>query len=156
MPATEAPATAHEPAASADAVTFAYAGHVALEALTINIPARSIFGVLGPNGSGKSTLLSLLAGLRRPDAGHVRVLDEPTTRLDPDSEEAFWSHLRAINSAGVTVVMATNKVGEADRDCDTVAFMHRGRLVAQGSPAELKAGLRRDAVWVEGDFTQSF
>src|SRR2546425_11900031 len=119
MPATEAPATAHEPAASADAVTFAYAGHVALEALTINIPARSIFGVLGPNGSGKSTLLSLLAGLRRPDAGHVRVLgEEPSadlrarigflfqeTSLDPlmSVREALWLHGRLFGLPGAAL-----------------------------------------------------
>jgi ABC-2 type transport system ATP-binding protein len=80
------------------------------------------------------------------------LLDEPTTGLDPDSEAALWKHLLAINRAGVTVVMSTNKVSEADRYCESVAFIHGGRVVSQGTPAELKSGLKRDAVWAEGNF----
>jgi len=80
------------------------------------------------------------------------LLDEPTTGLDPDSEVAIWSHLSEMNRDGVTVILATNNVAEADRRCDTVAFIHDGRVGTQGSPAELKTGLRRDGVWVEGDF----
>jgi ABC-type multidrug transport system ATPase subunit len=53
------------------------------------------------------------------------LLDEPTTGLDPDSEHALWQHLREINRGGVTVVLSTNKVGEADRHCDTVPSYSR-------------------------------
>src|SRR3990170_4092825 len=82
------------------------------------------------------------------------LLDEPTTGLDPDAEAALWARLLEANRAGATVVLATNKVNEAEKHCDRVAFIHRGRLAAEGSPAELKAGLKRDAVWVEWpDFT---
>ena len=89
---------------------------------------------------------ALLSGPR------LLVLDEPTTGLDPEFEAAVWDHLQAINRDGVTVMLATNKVSEADRFCTRVAFIHDGRLVAEGEPAELKAGLKHDGVWVEGDF----
>jgi ABC-2 type transport system ATP-binding protein len=79
----------------------------------------------------------------------VILLDEPTTGLDPDSEQALWAYLRPVNARGATVLLATNDVGEAERQCDTVAFIHQGRLVAQGSPADLKANLKRDAVFAE-------
>lgn len=83
------------------------------------------------------------------------LLDEPTTGLDPDSEQAVWTHLRRMNADGVTVIAATNKVSEADRYCDRVAFMHEGRVATQGPPVELKAGLRHDGVFVEGDFSEA-
>ncbi len=77
------------------------------------------------------------------------LLDEPTTGLDPDARLSLWEHLTQANAAGATVVLATNYVAEAERYCDTVAFLHAGRLVAQGSPAELKRDLKHDSVRVE-------
>jgi len=82
------------------------------------------------------------------------LLDEPTTGLDPDSQQALWDHLVQTNREGTTVILATNNVREADTHCDVVAFIHSGRIVAQGSPAELKAGLKHDGVWLEGDFSE--
>jgi ABC-2 type transport system ATP-binding protein len=79
----------------------------------------------------------------------VLLLDEPSTGLDPDSRRALWEHLREARASGVTLLLATNDVAEAERECDTVAFLHQGRLVAEGKPAELKAGLKRDAVLLE-------
>lgn len=62
------------------------------------------------------------------------LLDEPTTGLDPDSRRILWEHLRSIRDNGVALLLATNDVLEAERKCDTVAFLHHGRLVAQGYP----------------------
>src|SRR3990170_7246607 len=63
-------------------LSFSYAApggeeRLALDGLTLDVPPAAVFGMLGPNGSGKSTLLSLLAGLRQPSAGEVRVLGQP-------------------------------------------------------------------------------
>jgi len=77
------------------------------------------------------------------------LLDEPTSGLDPDAEAALWTRLHQANQTGATIILATNNVHEADKHCQQVAFIHRGRLATQGTPAELKAGLKRDAVWVE-------
>ncbi len=103
------------------------------------------------SGGMKRRLELARALLPEPD---LLILDEPTAGLDPDSDQALWVHLLEINRQGVTVILSTNKVGEADRHCDTVAFIHSGRLAAQGSPSDLKAGLKRDAVWAEGAFTE--
>ena len=77
------------------------------------------------------------------------LLDEPTLALDLDSRQSLWQHLLEANAAGATLLLATNDVYEAERYCHTVALMDQGRVVAQGAPAELKRGLRRDAVRVE-------
>jgi ABC-2 type transport system ATP-binding protein len=77
------------------------------------------------------------------------LLDEPTLALDPDSRLALWQHLLEANAAGRTLLLATNDVYEAERYCHRVAMIADGRVVAEGTPAELKRGLRHDAVRVE-------
>ncbi len=239
MTSTATPSTGL--AARVEAVTFAYGDRTALDGVTLDVPAGTVFGLLGPNGSGKTTLLSLLIGLLTPQAGAVRVfgqapspaaraqvgvvfqescldplmtaeetlrlhgrlfglggaelrrrieqsleqfgladrarqptralsgglkrrlelarallpsprlilLDEPTSGLDPDARLALWDRLQEANAAGATLILSTNQVSEAERYCHTVAFLHHGRLVAHGSPAEMKRDLRHDAVQVE-------
>jgi len=120
-----------------------------LAAVDLADRARSFVRTL--SGGMKRRLELARALLPRPE---LLLLDEPTTGLDPDSEHALWQHLLQINREGVTVVLSTNKVGEADRHCDTVAFIHGGRMTARGTPADLKANLKHDAVWAEGGFTQ--
>jgi ABC-type multidrug transport system ATPase subunit len=90
-----------------------------LEAVGLRDRARSFVRTL--SGGMKRRLELARALLPQPE---LLLLDEPTTGLDPDSEHALWTHLIAINGNGVTVILSTNKVGEADRHCDTVAFIH--------------------------------
>jgi ABC-2 type transport system ATP-binding protein len=229
------------PAVTLTSVSFAYGDRAALDALSLDVPAVSIFGLLGPNGSGKSTLLSLLVGRRAPASGtlllfgeplspavrtrigivfqepsldplmtvdetmalHARLfgmprdrartesgrllervglahrtrsftsalsggmkrrlelarallpspdlllLDEPTLALDLDSQRALWDELLAVNAAGVTLLLATNDVDEAERYCTRVALLDEGRIVASGAPADLKRDLRHDAVRID-------
>jgi len=74
-------------------------------------------------------------------------LDEPTTGLDPISREAIWRYVRELNTReGVTFFLTTQYLEEADRLADDVAIMDRGRIVAQGSPAALKASISADVV----------
>lgn len=73
------------------------------------------------------------------------ILDEPTTGVDPEERRILWETLREARGTA-TVLLATNDLAEADAVCDRVSFVQAGRVVAEGSPAELKQGLRRDAV----------
>jgi ABC-2 type transport system ATP-binding protein len=73
------------------------------------------------------------------------VLDEPTTGMDVTARQAFWSVMRAQADAGRTVLFATHYLEEADSIADRVLVMHKGRLIADGTAAEIKAraGLRK-------------
>jgi ABC-type multidrug transport system ATPase subunit len=66
-------------------------------------------------------------------------LDEPTTGLDPRSRNQLWDVVRDLASEGVTVFLTTQYLEEADKLAGTVAVLHHGRIVAQGTPAQLKA-----------------
>jgi ABC-2 type transport system ATP-binding protein len=65
-------------------------------------------------------------------------LDEPTTGLDPRSRRTMWGIIRDLVAGGVTVFLTTQYLDEADQLADRIAVLDRGRLVAQGTPAELK------------------
>jgi ABC-2 type transport system ATP-binding protein len=225
-----------------------YPGGVrALDGLSFDVPAGTIFGLLGPNGAGKSTTVKVLTTLARPDSGLARVagydvlrdaarvrrtigvvaqrsgvdvqltgrenvllhghlqgvrgralrrraddlleqsgladaadrvargysggmqrrldiamglvhrprvlfLDEPTTGLDPEVRAAMWTEIARLNRAeGLTILLTTHYLEEADRLASRLAIVDRGRVVAEGSPDELKANLEGDAVHVELD-----
>jgi ABC-2 type transport system ATP-binding protein len=90
------------------------------------------------------------AMLHRPD---VLFLDEPTVGLDPRARHSVWDRLRELRSQfGTSVLLTTHDMEEADGLCDSVAIMHRGRVVTSGTPAELKdsigAGASMDDVFV--------
>ena len=79
------------------------------------------------------------------NAPRLLVLDEPTVGLDPIARADVWEHIgRLRERAGMTVLMTTHHMEEADLHCDRVALMHRGTVRATGSPADLKAMLGPD------------
>jgi ABC-2 type transport system ATP-binding protein len=89
---------------------------------------------------------------------HPRVLflDEPTIGLDPAARRAVWEHIAELRQRfGTTVVLTTHHMEEADQLCQKVAIMHQGRLVALGSPNELKASIGRKGATLEDVFIQS-
>jgi ABC-2 type transport system ATP-binding protein len=71
----------------------------------------------------------------------VLLLDEPTTGVDPVSRREFWDTLAHLSSEGLTIMVATPYLDEAER-CRRVALMHLGEIRQLGAPAELRAGLR--------------
>jgi ABC-2 type transport system ATP-binding protein len=224
-----------------------YGDVVALDGLTFDVPAGTIFGLLGPNGAGKSTAVKVLTTLAHADGGAARVaghdvardaaqvrraigvvaqrsgvdvdltgsenvilqgrlqglrgrelrrrtselleqfgladaahrvargysggmqrrldiamglvhrpqvlfLDEPTTGLDPEVRAAMWTEIsRLTDEDGLTILLTTHYLEEADQLASNLAIVDRGRVVAEGTPEALKAGLEGDAVHVELD-----
>ncbi|KXO97909.1 ABC transporter ATP-binding protein [Tsukamurella pseudospumae] len=216
-------------------VTKRFGDHVAVDALSLQVPRGACFGLLGPNGAGKTTTLRMLTTLIPPDEGTVEIfgldvrthamtvrralgyvpqqlsvegaltarenvdwfarlydvprrerrgrveealalvdledaadrlastfsggmvrrlelaqalvnrpalliLDEPTVGLDPVARDSVWERVvRMQEQYGMTVLLTTHYMEEADALCDTVALMHHGELAATGTPAELRA-----------------
>ncbi|MGI5327824.1 ABC transporter ATP-binding protein [Actinomadura nitritigenes] len=210
-----------------DGLTKRYGGRTVLDGVSFSVEEGEIFGILGPNGAGKTTAVECLEGLRRPDAGTVRVLgldpqadgrdlrqrigvqlqqtglpgsirvrealelyasfydsprdpgellaewgledrrnarvrrlsggqaqrlyialalvgaprvaflDELTTGLDPQARRATWELIRRIRESGVTVVLISHFMDEAEELCDRLAVIDAGRVVATGTPGRL-------------------
>jgi ABC-2 type transport system ATP-binding protein len=81
----------------------------------------------------------------------VLFLDEPTTGLDPASRMTIWDEVRRINAGGATVFLTTQYMEEADQLCDRLAIIDGGRIVAEGTSAQLKAETGHDVVSVSLD-----
>ncbi|WP_328943450.1 ATP-binding cassette domain-containing protein [Streptomyces sp. NBC_00250] len=89
---------------------------------------------------GMRRRLDLAAGLvRDPGATQVMFLDEPTTGLDPRSRQELWEVVRELSDGGTTVFLTTQYLEEADRLADRIAVLGKGRTLAEGTPADLKA-----------------
>jgi ABC-2 type transport system ATP-binding protein len=99
----------------------------------------------GSYSGGMRKRLDLATGLlHRPQ---VLFLDEPTTGLDPQNRAAIWAHLERINrEEKMTILLTTHYLEEADRLCDRLAIIDRGRIVVSGAPAALKSELGGDVV----------
>ena len=85
---------------------------------------------------GERRRVDLAAGLI--ETPHVLVLDEPTTGLDPRSRQIVWSTIRSLVDEGVTLLLTTQYLEEADALADRVVLIDHGREVASGTPAQLK------------------
>jgi ABC-2 type transport system ATP-binding protein len=210
----------------------AYGSLVAVDDVSFTVTEGEIFGILGPNGAGKTTAIECAIGLRRPDAGTIRLLgldphadhdqvheivgvqlqsgalpaklrvgeileeyrsfyrdpadvdelldvlglaakradyyrslsggqrqrlsvalaligqprlaflDEMTTGLDPQARRDTWELIEHIRDRGVTIILVTHFMEEAERLCDRVALIDRGRVVALDTPARLAAQAR--------------
>lgn len=98
----------------------------------------------GNYSGGLKKRLDLAAGLlHQPD---VLVLDEPTVGLDIESRRAVWDFLRNLRAAGTTVLITSHYLEEVDALANRVAIIDRGKIVAEGSPSELKDRLGGDRV----------
>jgi ABC-2 type transport system ATP-binding protein len=100
------------------------------------------------SGGMKRRLDLASALVHSPD---VLFLDEPTTGLDPASRLTIWEEVRRINAGGATIFLTTQYLEEADKLCDRLAIIDGGRIVAEGTPAQLKAEMGHDVVSVSLD-----
>jgi ABC-2 type transport system ATP-binding protein len=97
---------------------------------------------------GMQRRLDVAVGLvHRPT---VLFLDEPTTGLDPEARTALWAEIgRLAGDEEMAILLTTHYLDEADRLADRVAIVDGGRIVAEGTPDQLKGELRGDAVHIE-------
>jgi len=103
---------------------------------------------------GEKRRVDLAAGLI--DTPHVLVLDEPTTGLDPRSRQVVWSTIRQLVQDGVTLLLTTQYLEEADALADRVVLIDRGTQVAAGTPAQLKAQVGEQRVDIIAADSTSF
>jgi lipooligosaccharide transport system ATP-binding protein len=101
------------------------------------------------SGGMKRRLLIARALVNRPE---LVVLDEPTTGLDPQARLAVWGQLDEMKRAGVTLIVTTHYMEEADRICDRLVIMDYGEIVAAGTPAELRERYEQETL--EGVFLE--
>jgi len=100
------------------------------------------------SGGWKQRLALACATVHRPD---LVFLDEPTAGVDPASRQLFWNLIREDAAEGITVIVTTHYMDEAER-CDRLAFLSRGHLIGVGTPAEIteRFGLPTiEAVFIE-------
>jgi ABC-2 type transport system ATP-binding protein len=96
---------------------------------------------------GMQRKLDVAMGLvHRPS---VLFLDEPTTGLDPEARASLWEEIVRLKDDGLSILLTTHYLDEADRLAGRLAIVDGGRIVAEGTPEALKAELRGDAIHVE-------
>jgi ABC-2 type transport system ATP-binding protein len=112
-----------------------------LELMTLTAAANRLAGTY--SGGMRRRLDLATALVHQPK---VLFLDEPTEGLDPQSRNALWEELTRINRAGTTMFLTTHYMEEADRLCDRLAIVDGGKIVVEGTPAELKRSVGADSV----------
>jgi ABC-2 type transport system ATP-binding protein len=110
---------------------------------------REIFDPVRTYSGGMHRKLEIARSLiHRP---RVLFLDEPTAGLDAPSRRTLWDHLRSVRAeSGTTIVLTTHYLEEAEQ-ADRICIMDDGRIVAEGTPAGLKADLSRESLVVDAD-----
>ena len=95
---------------------------------------------------GMKKRLDLAGGLIH--SPRVLILDEPSLGLDVQSRHLIWDHVDSLRNGGITVLLATNYLDEADRICDRVVIIDAGKVIAQDTPEALKASVGADVISV--------
>ncbi|MFI7445770.1 ATP-binding cassette domain-containing protein [Nonomuraea indica] len=105
-------------------------------------PGRTLSG-------GQKRRVAIALGLVH--APPLLFLDEPTTGLDPQNRANLWDRIRRLRETGTSVLLSTHYLDEADALCDRLAIVDHGRIVAQGTPGELKREVSGDVVTLRVD-----
>jgi ABC-2 type transport system ATP-binding protein len=120
---------------------------------------QQVMARLGLTDRGNDILETLSGGLKRRveiakgllHRPVVLLMDEASTGLDPGARRELWQYIEELRSQeGVTILLTTHILDEADR-CDRLILLHQGRVVAEGTPADLRARIGGDVVVLEAD-----
>src|SRR2546421_90005 len=130
----------------------------ALDGVSFAVREGEVFGLLGLSDAANRVVKGYSGGMRRRldialglvHRPRVLFLDEPTTGLDPEARVAMWEEVsRLAQAESLTILLTTHYLEEADQLADRLAIVSQGKVVVEGTPTALKAGLRGDAVHVE-------
>jgi lipooligosaccharide transport system ATP-binding protein len=124
---------------------LAYGRYFGLNSGQINARSPELLDFAGLSGRANAKIQALSGGMKRRltlaralvNDPEVLFLDEPTTGLDPQARHLMWQGLRRLTAQGKTILLTTHFMDEAERLCDRLAIMDRGRIIAQGRPREL-------------------
>ncbi len=145
-------------------LTKKFGEFTAVDGIDFDLRRGEAFGFLGPNGAGKSSTMRMIGCVSPPTGGErtilgldavadgprirarlgvvpqedkILLLDEPTTGLDPQARHVVWDRLFRLKQRGVTLVLTTHYMDEAEQLCDRLVVMDNGKIAASGSPREL-------------------
>lgn len=152
---------------------------VALQSVNLEIESDQVYGLLGPNGAGKTTLISLMATLLTPTRGSIEIMGMDTQKqtkkirekinITSGNPNLIWSLTAYENlkycalsygmnildlqrERGITVILTTHYMNEAEMMCDRIAFINNGHIVAEGNQRDLKSLLKmKDRVAIKVD-----
>ena len=117
----------------------------AVDGVSLDIHSGEIYGILGPNGAGKTKANELSGGQKQRfsiacalvNNPLVLFLDEPTTGLDPQAKRSLWDLVSNLNKTGMTIVLTTHNMEEAEFLCQRIAIMDYGKIIAEDTPQNL-------------------
>jgi lipooligosaccharide transport system ATP-binding protein len=126
-----------------------YASYFGLRGAEVDARISELLAFVALEEKAMASVPTLSGGMQRrltlaralvntPD---LLILDEPSTGLDPQARHVIWQRLRTLKSEGKTLVLTTHYMDEAERLCDRLAIMDRGRILVTGKPRELIAQL---------------
>jgi len=136
-----------------------YGSYFALPPRALDDRIEELLDFAALSGRGEAPVATLSGGMQRrlalaralinePD---LLVLDEPTTGLDPQARQLIWQRLHALRERGMTLVMTSHYMEEAERLCSRVTIMDHGRFLDAGAPEELiRRHIEREVVEVRG------
>jgi len=124
---------------------WVYGRYFGLPRSVVKERARELLAFAQLTDRARSVVEPLSGGMKRRltiaralvNTPQILLLDEPTTGLDPQARHALWDRLFRLKREGVTLVVTTHYMDEAEQLCDRLVVMDEGRIVAQGSPREL-------------------
>jgi len=121
---------------------------------------KEVLGLVGLSEKSKSLVKTFSGGMKRRleiarglmHHPKILFLDEPTLGLDPQTRAGIWEYIKKLNKAeGITVILTTHYMDEADKVCDKIAIIDHGRIMAVDTPDDLKDALGGDVISIECD-----
>jgi lipooligosaccharide transport system ATP-binding protein len=140
-----------------------YGGYFGIPVATLDERIRELLTFVELADRGDSRIATLSGGMKRRltiaraliNDPELLILDEPTTGLDPQARHMIWARLRELRAQGKTLLLTTHYMEEAERLCDELVVLDNGRILDQGSPAELIARhVEPEVVEIRGDAKQ--